>query len=334
MTAPDVGVACVVFFVGALVSLSASAVLVVNIERVAARLGLAEAILGLIAAIAADGPEISSATAALIRGQHSIGAGVVFGSNVFNLAALLGLSALIAGRIALHRSVVLFGGAMALWAAGVSVIAMAGAVTAPIALVLVLVVFIPYVVVSALSARRLGRFRLPRAWVRWLSHAVLDEETELRPALHPSRGSWRNAAAAGAALAVVIVASVGMEQSAATLGSQARVSDLAIGALLLAAVTSLPNAVAAIYLATRHRGLAAMSEAFHSNAFNVIIGLLIPAVLTGVVVSGGGFLVATWYLALTVAAVVLALVGRGLGRLGGIVIVGGYVAFVVTVIAL
>jgi Ca2+/Na+ antiporter len=71
-----------------------------------------------------------------------------------------------------------------------------------------------------------------------------------------------------------------------------------------------------------------------SNAFNVIIGLLIPAVLTGVVVSGGGFLVATWYLGLTVAAVVLALVGWGLGRLGGIVIVGGYVAFVVTVIAL
>ena len=253
MTTFDVGVACVVFLVGALVSLGASAVLVANIERVAARLGLAEAILGLIAAIAADGPEISSATAALIRGQHSIGAGVVFGSNLFNLAALLGLSALIAGRVALHRSVVLFGGAMALWAAGVSVIAMVGAVTAPIALVLVLVVFIPYVVVSALSARRLGRLRLPRSWVRWLSHAVLDEETELRPALHPSAGGWRNAAAAGAALAVVIVASVGMEQAASDLGDHFAIPGIVVGGVVLAAVTSLPNAVAAVYLAVRGR---------------------------------------------------------------------------------
>jgi Ca2+/Na+ antiporter len=164
-----------------------------------------------------------------------------------------------------------------------------------------------------------------------LRRAIEVEEIE---AIHPIAGSRRDAIVGLGAVVVVIVASVGMEQSAATLGSQARVPDLAIGALLLAAVTSLPNAVAAIYLATRHRGLAAMSEAFHSNAFNVIIGLLMPAVLTGFGVSGGGFLIATWYLGLTVAAVVLALVGRGLGRLGGIVIVGGYVAFIVTVIAL
>jgi len=333
VTTFDVGVACVVFLVGALVSLGASAVLVANIERVAARLGLAEAILGLIAAIAADGPEISSATAALIRGQHSIGAGVVFGSNVFNLAALLGLSALIAGRVALHRSVVLFGGAMALWAAGVSVIAMVGAVTAPIALVLVLVVFIPYVVVSALSARRLGRLRLPRSWVRWLSHAVLDEETELRPALHPSAGGWRNAAAAGAALAVVIVASVGMEQAASDLGDHFAIPGIVVGGVVLAAVTSLPNAVAAVYLAVRGRAPAVLSAALNSNNVNVLCGLLIPSAILGLAPGlGGGASIAGWYLALTALCLAAAYRWRGLGRISGALIVLVYLGFVVVVV--
>jgi hypothetical protein len=38
---------------------------------------------------------------------------------VFNLAALLGLGAVVAGRISLHRNVVVLGGAVAIWTAAV-----------------------------------------------------------------------------------------------------------------------------------------------------------------------------------------------------------------------
>ena len=43
------------------------------------------------------------------------------GSNVFNLAALLGLGAVVAGRISLHRRVVILEGATATWVAAVTV---------------------------------------------------------------------------------------------------------------------------------------------------------------------------------------------------------------------
>ena len=56
------------------------------------------------AALAADAPEITSAAAAMSSGQRHLGAGVVVGSNVFNLAALLGLGALVAGWIGLPRA--------------------------------------------------------------------------------------------------------------------------------------------------------------------------------------------------------------------------------------
>ena len=51
--------------------------------------------------------------------QPRLGAGVVIGSNVFNLAALLGLGAVVAGRIGLHRRVVVLGGVVAMWVAAV-----------------------------------------------------------------------------------------------------------------------------------------------------------------------------------------------------------------------
>ena len=79
------------FVVAALATWASSAVLVTRRERVGARLHFTEAILGLTAALAANAPEITSAVTALVKGQHDIGVGVVLGSNVFNLAALLGL---------------------------------------------------------------------------------------------------------------------------------------------------------------------------------------------------------------------------------------------------
>jgi len=53
-------------------------------------------------AAAADAPEITPLITTLSSHQRTIGAGVLIGSNVFNLAALLGLGAIVVGSIALH----------------------------------------------------------------------------------------------------------------------------------------------------------------------------------------------------------------------------------------
>src|ERR1700756_1239589 len=111
------------FGAGVVASLAASWLLVSRLERLGERAGFTEAWLGLVAALAADAPEITSAVTALARGQASVGAGVIIGSNVFNLAALLGLAAVVAGRIAFHRRVILMEGIVALWIAGVCVLA-------------------------------------------------------------------------------------------------------------------------------------------------------------------------------------------------------------------
>ena len=54
-----------------------------------------------------------------------------------------------------------------------------------------------------------------------------------------------------------------------------------IGGLLLAAVTSLPNAVAGIYLASQGRGAATLSVAAEQQHVNVVAGLFLLAAIMG-----------------------------------------------------
>lgn len=326
-------VAWVLFPTMTVVSLGSSAVLVTRLERVAARLGLREATLGLVAALAADGPEISSAVTGLIRGQHEVGLGVVLGSNVFNLAALLGLSALVSRRIRLHRDVVVFAGVPAVGLMLVAVGATAGVLVPGLALGFGLVVVVPYVVISSLEPGALGRVPLPGAFTERLSRAIADEEAELRDAVHPAMGRPLDVVVAAVALCIVIASSAVLEHAATAIGGS-RVPAIVIGGVVLAAVTSLPNAVAAVYLARRGRGSAVLSEALNSNSFNVLFGLLVPTVILGAGASGGvGLEVALWYGGLSVVALALAYRSRGLTRTSGVVVVCGYLAFVGVLVA-
>ena len=324
---------CVAFVVGATVSLATSWVLVSRLERVGERLGLSEALLGMVAALAADAPEITASVTALVHRQPTIGAGVVLGSNVFNLAALLGLGAVVAGRISLHRKVIAFSGSAALLIGAACVLSVGRQLPGGVGLAVVLVVFVPFVVLLGAHRRILGRLGPRARWAAWLNDAILEEESELNESIRPSPGTNVDTLVAGAALVIVVLASVAMERGASSLGRHFGVAQIIVGGLVLAAVTSLPNAVSAIYLARRSRGAATLSTALNSNSLNVVGGLLIPATMLGLArPSAAGLLVAGWYVGLTALTLVLAYAAHGLGRATGGLIIGAYVLFVVVLL--
>ena len=329
-----VALAAAAFLGGAVISLATSWLLVSRLERVGERLGLSEALLGLVAALAADAPEVTSAIAAMAGHQQQLGAGVVIGSNVFNLAALLGLGAVVAGRIVLHRRVVVLAGTVAMWVAAACLVVILGLVPAGVGLIGALAAIALYAVVLGISPRGLARLPLPRPWTGWLHSAVAEEELELQDAIRPLRGRRRDALVSIAALLVVIAASVMMERAASALGSRFAVPEIVVGGLVLAAVTSLPNAVAAVYLARRGRGAATLSTALNSNALNVTIGLLIPAVVTGLGrPSEQSALIAAWYIGLTAAVLILAYRDRGISRATGMFVVIAYLFFAGSLLA-
>lgn len=329
---PAIAVDVAVFVVGAAASLWASWMLVQRIERLGERFGLSEALLGLVAALAADAPEITSAVSALLDHQRAVGAGVVLGSNLFNLAALLGLAALVAGTIRLHRRVVVFAGGVSVAIAVLCELAVTGAASVDVALVLVLLVLGAYGVALGLDVEGLAKLRLPPRWCNWVCLAVGEEDEEVRESLPPPGGPI-DALVGGACLLVVVVASAAMEHAATDLGSRWEVPGIVVGGLVLAAVTSLPNAVAAVYLARRGRGTAVLSTALNSNAINVAFGLLVPAAILGLgPVTTSGTLVSSCFVALTVVSLALVYAGQSLRRPGGATIIACYLAFVVALL--
>jgi cation:H+ antiporter len=316
-----------VFVFAAAVSLFASGILVVRLERIAKRYGLTETALGLLAALAADAPEISSSVTALIHHDQGVSVGIVVGSNLFNLATLLGLAAVLASPLVLGRALTLVEGIPAIALAVISACMLARWISPVFALVAVLVVVTPYIALAIVGPSGRGR-HIPLG--RMIAAALEAEAADVDEIVHVNPASGLDLGAALLAVVAVVVASAVMEGSAVRLGAHYRLSALVVGGLVLAAVTSIPNVVAALYLSRRRRAAALVSEASNSNTLNVLFGLAIPAVILG---DGGhvagGLLIGFFYVGLTVFAYVTIWLSRGMRRPVGLGLLVGYACFVV-----
>lgn len=280
---------------------ASSVVLSTALDRVGSWLRLSAGLLGIVTAFGADSPEIASSIAALQTGNHDVGLGVIIGSNVFNLAALLGLTAIVAGNIATSFSVVALNGGVGLYVLAIVLLQILQVIPAAMSLGLIALVFVPYVVLAMLSPRQLAGLHFFPPPVRNFLAAALTpgaRALELRRANENivDENSAEESASAGPsvttrasfellafvpALFAIIAGSIGLVNTAVILGDQLHVPQTLTGALLLAGLTGIPNIVAAIRLALNQRGAIVVSEALNSNTINLISGVALPGVLIG-----------------------------------------------------
>jgi cation:H+ antiporter len=328
----SVGTAVPLFCVSVAASLVASLVFARKLDEVSERFGASEGLHGILTALGADAPEISTAIAAVGASHGRLGVGVVIGSNVFNLAALLGLSAVVAGHVGIHRHGLLFNGGVALIVAGIAAALVLGAFGAPAATLLLVAVLAPYVFFLSIRRERIERIVPAGPARRFLVAAVEEEIEDLQTGEAVPRGSGADAVVLIASLGAIVAASVGMVHAAADLGRHWGVSDIVVGTLVLAAVTSLPNLLTAVRLALHRRGAAVASEALNSNSLNVLAGLALPALFVSLASASGLERFSVWWLVgMTIFAVTLIYVRRGLHRVDGAVIVLLYAAFAVVI---
>jgi cation:H+ antiporter len=314
--------ALVALFVASLaVTLAAAASFARRLDRLGFRLGLPETVLGLLTAAAADSPELSSAITALVKGEHSAGVGVVVGSNVFNLAAMIGGSALVAGLVHVRRESLAVEGTVGLAVLLTSAALVVGWLPPAAAVAIIAVVLVPYVIVLALGPQ--GVERLPFR-SRGFLHRMFGGEHRRAP--QEDISMW-HALLLVPALALIVAGSALMVEAALRLGDRWSVPEYIVGVLVLAVLTSLPNAYTGIRLGVQGRGSALLSETLNSNTINLVAGIAIPALVLSLGTFSG--LVAfdlAWLLATTL--LVLMLLVRGVGRAGGGLVVGLYLVFV------
>ncbi len=208
--------AVVLFLVSLVIGTMASAVLSHRLDQVGTSLGLSEGLLGLVTALAS--------------GQHDLGKSVILGSNIFNLASLLGLGALLAGRIVCSTETLLLNAGVSLWVTLVIAGQMALGLPPLYAGLLIDVVMLPYVIVSAMKPARVGRLAMPGPARSWLRRAVGDTEVDAGDERRPHPPSWADRLAILPLLAVVVLTSIGMVKAASALGGRWGVPEVVLGA--------------------------------------------------------------------------------------------------------
>ncbi len=324
------------FLASLTVTLLAARLFARRLDRLGIRFGFPEALIGLLTALAADGPEISSALFALIKGAHNVTVGVLVGSNAFNLAAMIGLSGLLAGAVIVSREVLalegLFAGAMTIIASAV----LLRWVAAPTGAILAACAAIPYLVIVLGGAELLAH--------PWWSGRFAGAAARLlaaRPRRPPSpKASMPDDPAhhlfALIVLDVVLIAagSAGMVQAVLSLGHDWRISQSLLALIVLAPLTSVPNAITAVRLGLAGRGAALVGETLNSNTINVGAGVIAPALFVSFpALTGAGKLQLSWMVAMTLVCLALLAPGRGLRRGGALVLIVLYLAFAATAVA-
>ncbi len=316
-------VQCVYFVASLIATLLAASVFADRLDRLGERLGLPEALLGLLTAAGADAPELAAAVTALVTGAKGTGLGVVLGSNVFNLGAMLGLSAVVAGSVRLSRETLVLEGGVA---GGVTVaICLLGFGVVPpwAALALALALLVPYVVVIALAEGRTLSLRRRRVLRRALG--------EHHRRGHPhGRELWEPLLVIPPAVAAIVLGSIGMVHSSLRLADRVGMPQVLVGVLLLAVLTSLPNAFTGVRLGRARRGSALVSETMNSNTINLVGGIAVPALFVGFGHFSGLLTVdVAWLLAATAVAVTLLWRPGGMRRGGGALLLLSWVGFAV-----
>ncbi len=310
----------------------ASVRLTAALERIGTLLRFSEGLLGIVTALGADAPEICTAFAALSFKQHDIGLGVVLGSNIFNLAGLLGLSALVAGRVQIGRQGLWFTGGTSLVVSVILVALVLRWIPAWSSMALLALVLAPYVAFTAMHPAQIARLKLPSLSKKFLEVAVGHVHHDSSGRKKTRRAAWYDPMWVVITVALIVGSSIGAVRSVVSLGQRWGVSQAVIGTLILAALTSIPNVIAAVELARNGRGAAVVSESLNSNTLNVIAGIALPAVLIGFTAPSPQIVFAAlWLVGMKVVALIAASRRHGLLRSGGALLVALYAIFAVIV---
>jgi len=317
----------VILLAGGLVVLWKSAELLVDgAVGLAVRLGISTLIIGLtVVAMGTSAPEMAAGIAAAVKGAGDVAIGNVYGSNIANLALVGGLCALIRPvrikrRMQRREIPVMLLVALLLWPVLNNLY-----LSRPEGFVL-LIVFGGLILLTVYSARKEAA------------------EKKLEPNSAPKKDALngqRKISNMKKCILLVVVGLAGLTlgadmtvRGAVCLGERIGMTKAVIGLTIIAVGTSLPELVTCVVASVKGQHDISIGNLVDSIIFNTLLvtgtaGLIRPF---EIVQSLAGF--DYWVMIIVTAGFVLmALLGRRIGRAGGIILIGGYIAYMVYLLA-
>lgn len=308
----DVLIIAVVLVIALVISLviviKSANVFVDNLVEVGAAFGISEVILGVTAsAIGTSLPEFGSAVIASLSESTEIGVGCVIGSNIWNIAGILGISAIVAGSI------------------GAESTGIKRDFTATLLTAIVLMFF--------MFMGNIGRFA---AFVMILLYSIYfwrlikaqkdynREHEENRRKLDPRIVIFTFLGFAGlvAGCRILVYTAVGL---ARIIG----VPEMIMGLFTLAIGTSIPEFVVTLSSAIKGLHHLSIGTVLGSNTFNILVGIGVPALIKSIPVDPLSLKLDAPVM-IIVTILLLLLIKQGnmkLKRNGGIILFGVYLLY-------
>jgi cation:H+ antiporter len=294
------------------------------------RLGISPFVIGLtVVGFGTSSPELAASIHAALTGVGDIAVGNVVGSNIFNIAVILGLTASLA-PIAVDRGAVrtelLWTGAAALVPL-IALIGVDGEATIGRVLGAVLVVAMAgYLVRAFIAGRRAGA-----------EAAMVEKMATLGTGDGPKKegagGLWASVAFVVVGLVALVLGSNWLVDGAVEIARSLGLSERVIGLTIVAAGTSLPELVTSVMAAIKKRPELAVGNILGSNVFNAFAILGITALVRpqGVGISTLALDVPMTVVVTAILAFACLAAGR-LGRVTGAVLLVGYAGYLVVLL--
>lgn len=289
--------------------------LVDNAVRLARAWGVTPMVIGLtVVAFGTSAPELAATVTAGLKGSPDIAVGNVFGSNVANLAFILGLSAMILPFTVtvrfLRREVAFM-------------------------LVATLLVY-PLMWSDWLLSRGEGVFlfllllgflfvllRDPEAQVDQLSHSGEIENT-------PQRATWLAALLAAVGIGLLVAGAQSLVSGATIIALTLGVSERIIGLTIVAFGTSLPELAASVVAARKGEGDIVLGNLVGSNIFNLLSILGLTALVVPIPISPASLQLDFWFMfVISVLVLIFLALDLKLQRWEGSVLVVAYLGYLV-----
>jgi len=329
------------FIISLLLVIASTAWFTRRLETVCDLLDLPIGVLSMLGALGANIPNYASSIVAIAGGHLDVGLGIIIGSNIYNVAIILGIS-ILASRDKAGSSGIVLGVREAKDVRTIASYSLAIVCTTTLAMWLLPgtplrldmhqagFAFLLLIVVALLTLAIFGTL----GWHVFNRPHHADEQASVESlATSSKRSSLMLVRWIGEALLALLVALGGvvvMVQSGQSLTLALHMPQVLAGLLVLAVATSLPNTVVAVSLVRTNRAAACVEEVFSSNSINAALGIALPLLIWQQMIHDRLLVIldAPLMVLLTLGALLAVLTGR-LYRLLGVLLLLVYVLWVV-----
>jgi len=292
--------------------------LVRGASTLALRAGISRLAVGLtVVALGTSAPELVVSLDAALTGANDIAVGNVVGSNIANIALILGLSAVVR-PIVVHAKVVRLDAPIMILAALVLVGLMADGGASRVAGGALVIGLGAYVAFTLVESRRNP-----------------GEAGEVRTPVEPAASPRILVTAMLVAAGIGLLAGGGhlLVAAAVNLAEAMGISQAAIGLTIVAVGTSLPELATGVVASMRHHGDIAVGNAVGSNIFNVL-GIVGVTAIVHPLHSGEVTRLDLGFMAVLACLLWILLLTRSrLGRMEGMFLLASFVAYARFVLA-